>query len=125
MRVVRAFSEMVRGWWRVSPPLMAVVIAMVALVALDAMAMTVDRRLITGDPAWWKPAKFALSTALYAASFAWLITWLPERPRLRRRTGWATAIGLMVEIVIIHLQAWRGTSSHFNFRACPISSFSV
>jgi hypothetical protein len=39
---------------------------------------------------------------------------LPEWPRMRRYVGWTTAAILVLEVAIIDLQAWRGTTSHFN-----------
>jgi hypothetical protein len=44
-----------------------------------------------------------------------VFTLLPQFTRTRRVVGWATAIALVLELVIIDLQAWRGTTSHFNF----------
>jgi hypothetical protein len=76
--------------------------------------MVIDPRVITGAPAWLKPFKFAVSTALYSVTLAWIFGFLPHRPRLRRAVGWTTAIVFVLEVAIIDLQAWRGTTSHFN-----------
>src|SRR5688572_25456140 len=73
-----------------------------------------DQRLITGAPAWLKPAKFAASIAIYTATLAWIFSLLPAWRRTRVIVGWTTAVSLTLEIVIIAVQAWRGTSSHFN-----------
>ena len=73
-----------------------------------------DARTITGAPAWLKPAKFAISTAIYMLTLAWVFTWLPDWPRTRRLVGWTTAAVLVLEVAIIDVQAWRGTTSHFN-----------
>ena len=53
--------------WRVSPPLTAVSALMLAAAALSLVGLAADPRVITGVPAWLKPLKFALSTALKAA----------------------------------------------------------
>jgi hypothetical protein len=100
--------------WLASPPLAVLSALMLPALALAAAGLVFDTRLITGAPAWLKPAKFALSIAVYALTLAWLFTFLPDRPRLRRFVGWTTAVTLLLEIVIIDVQAWRGVASHFN-----------
>jgi hypothetical protein len=100
--------------WTASPPLTAAGLLMLAVLAVTIVGIAVDPRVITGAPAWLKPAKFAISTALYMLTLAWIFTLLPEWPRTRRFVGWMTAVVLVLEVVIIDLQAWRGTTSHFN-----------
>jgi hypothetical protein len=85
------------------------------LVAIpSAIGVFVDPRIITGVPAWLKPFKFAVSAAIYILTLAWIFGYLPDRPRMRRIVGWTTAIVFVLEVAIIDLQAWRGTTSHFN-----------
>jgi len=100
--------------WRTSPPLTAV--AMVMLVAFGAFVagIVLDPRVITGVPAWLKPAKFAISTAIYSLTLAWVFGSLPTWRRTRAIAGWTTAIVFAIEVAIIAVQAWRGTTSHFN-----------
>jgi hypothetical protein len=100
--------------WRASPPLAAVGALMLAVSVASLVAMRIDPRVITGAPAWLKPFKFAISTAVYSLTLAWIFTWLPGRPRLRGIVGWTTAIVFVLEVAIIDAQAWRGTTSHFN-----------
>ena len=87
---------------------------MLAALAASLVGLVVDPRVITGAPAWLKPAKFAVSIAIYSFTLAWVFTYLPEWTSTRRIVGWTTAITLIVEVAIIDLQAWRGTTSHFN-----------
>jgi hypothetical protein len=87
---------------------------MLAVLAASAAGLLLDPRTITGAPAWLKPAKFAASTVIYAATLAWVFTYLPEWPRTRRVVGWTTATVFALEVGIIDFQAWRGTTSHFN-----------
>ena len=75
----------------------------------------IDPRIITGVPAWLKPAKFGISSAIYAASIAWLLPYITVWPRFTRVMGWVIAVVLNLEVAIIDLQAARGTTSHFNF----------
>jgi hypothetical protein len=74
----------------------------------------VDPRVFTGVPAWLKPFKFAISTSIYSFTLAWVFGWLSDWPRVRRVVGWTTAIVFVLEVSIIDVQAWRGTTSHFN-----------
>jgi hypothetical protein len=88
---------------------------MLPALAISAVGLIVDPQLITGAPAWLKPAKFALSIAVYVFTLAWTFTFVPGFRRTRRIVGWVTAIVMLLELGIIAVQAWRGTSSHFNF----------
>jgi hypothetical protein len=102
-------------------PLAAVTGLMLAALVASAVGLIVDPRTITGMPAWLKPAKFAASTAIYAATLAWVLTYLPEWRRTRRIVSWTTAAVFVLEVAIIDLQAWRGTTSHFNV-ATPLDT---
>ena len=100
--------------WRGSPPLTSVGLVMLAVAVPSLIGVFVDSRIITGAPAWLKPFKFAISTAVYSLTLAWIFQWLSAWPRVRRIVGWTTAIVFVLEVAIIDLQAWRGTTSHFN-----------
>jgi hypothetical protein len=100
--------------WRSSAPLAAVAILMVIGLAGAVAGLIFDTRVITGVPAWVKPAKFAASTALYSATVAWLFRYLTVWPRFVLWMGRLLALGLTVEVAIIFIQAARGTTSHFN-----------
>lgn len=100
--------------WQASPPLTAVGLLMVVVAVPSLIGVFVDPRIITGAPAWLKPFKFAISTAIYSLTLAWVFGWLSDRPRVRRVVGWTTAIVFVLEVALIDMQAWRGTPSHFN-----------
>jgi hypothetical protein len=87
---------------------------MLVAAAASVVGILVDPRVITGAPAWLKPFKFAVSTAIYGLTLAWMFNFLSDWPRLRRIVGWSTAIVFVLEVAIIDAQAWRGTTSHFN-----------
>jgi hypothetical protein len=103
-----------RKLWKASPELMAVAALMMVVLAGAILGLALDPRLITGAPAWLKPAKFAISIAIYTVTLAWVFSLIPEWTRTRRVVGWITAVAMVLEIVIIGGQAWRGTTSHFN-----------
>ena len=100
--------------WQASPQLTAVGALMLVVAGASAAGMLVDPRTITGAPAWLKPFKFAVSTAVYSLTLAWIFGSLSDWPRVRRGVGWTTAIVFVLEVAIIDTQAWRGTTSHFN-----------
>jgi hypothetical protein len=107
-------SAGLRRLWRTSPALVATAGAHLALLALFLGLMLVDGRLVTGQPVWLKPAKFAASISVYALTLAWLLAHVEGRRRAVRAVAGVTTVGLWVEILIIGVQAARGEASHFN-----------
>ncbi|MEO5921112.1 MAG: hypothetical protein ABIQ01_08210 [Pseudolysinimonas sp.] len=95
-------------------PLLALAVAMVALAAFSAIAMFVDPREVTGVNVWAKPFKFAVSTAIYSVTLAWLIGQLVRLRRIAAIGGTIAAIGLTIELVIITGFAAAADTSHFN-----------
>jgi hypothetical protein len=106
---------MLKRLWKTDAPLTMAGLLMLPALVVAAVGLIVDPRLIMGSPAWLKPAKFALSIAVYVFTLAWMFTFIPGFKRTRRIVGWVTAIVMALELSIISLQAWRGTTSHFNF----------
>ena len=105
---------MLRRLWQTSPELITTAALMLVVLAGALVGLLVDSTVITGAPAWLKPAKFAVSITIYTATLAWIFTLIPEWTRTRRIVGWLTAIVMVLEMAIIGTQAWRGTTSHFN-----------
>lgn len=103
-----------RRMWQTSPELIGTAALMLIVLGVAVVGLALDPRVISGAPAWLKPAKFAVSIAIYAATLAWIFTVIPEWPRTRRVVGWVTAVTMVLEIAIIGGQAARGTTSHFN-----------
>ena len=100
--------------WAADKPLTAVGLAMVAVLLVAGVGLLVDPRVITGVPAWLKPAKFAISIAIYSFTFLWLLTYVEGHPRLVRLASRLTAAAFVVEMVLIAGAAAAGTTSHFN-----------
>lgn len=84
------------------------------VLVIAATGLVADPRQITGNPAWLKPLKFAVSIAVYCATLAWLLTLVQGRRRLVRTAAWATGVALALELALIVLQVVRGTASHYN-----------
>ena len=76
-------------------------LAMLAVLAATLVGLVVAPRVITGAPAWLKPAKFALSFGVYSFTFLWLLSFVRGRPRLVRLAAVVTAIGVIGEMAII------------------------
>lgn len=114
MTLVTAIQPGLSRLWRSERTLTASAVLMLGALAVFVVGIVVDPRIITGAPAWLKPAKFAVSTAIYMFTLAWVFTYLSEWRRLRAFVGRGTAAIFFVEVAIIALQAWRGTTSHFN-----------
>lgn len=105
----RNFSTL-ESW---SPPLVRMALVSTVLFLIALIGLAVDTRVITGAPAWLKPAKFGLSVAVYLLSLAWMVRDLPRTPTLRRATSTIAWI-ITAEVLLICVQAARGTTSHFN-----------
>jgi hypothetical protein len=107
-------SREIKKHWSDSPPLAATGFLMLAALLASIAKIFLDHRIITGVPAWLKPAKFAISTAIYAITIAWLFRYLTVWHRFTKAMGWFLAATLTLEVAIIDIQAARGTTSHFN-----------
>src|SRR4029079_19221238 len=105
---------MVKTLGKTEAVLTAVSLLQLAALAAFVVGMIVDPRLIAGAPAWLKPAQFAASLAIYGLTLVWVFRFLPDWPRTRRAAGAITAAVGVIEVALIALQAWRGTTSHFN-----------
>lgn len=112
--VAASLQQFVARLQREEALLAATGVALLFLAVPSAAGIWLDPRVITGAPAWLKPTKFAISTGIYAITLAWVMTLIPEWRRTRRVVAVVTAVVMVLEIAIIDLQAWRGTTSHFN-----------
>ncbi len=83
--------------------------------------MAFDSRSILGLNPWIKPSKFAISIVIYLATMAWLVGYLEIGARVRAFISWSLVLAMVVEIVLIGMQAARGTTSHFNI-VTPLDS---
>ncbi|WP_449484117.1 hypothetical protein [Streptomyces avidinii] len=95
-------------------PLAAFSAAMGLLTLATLIGLAADDRLLAGAPIWLKPLHFAFSLAVYGATLAWLIPRIRRFPRTAWWAGTMIALSSLAEAVIISVQAWRGTYSHFN-----------
>ncbi len=106
--------DMLDEAWRRNPPLVALVLGVLAVAAVALLGLVLDPRTITGAPAWMKPLKFAVSMAIYGATLLWMLTFIPDRPRLVAVISWGAFLTLGIELALITMQVVRNTTSHFN-----------
>ena len=104
----------VRRAWAINKPLTTVGLGMGLVLSVAIVGLLVDPTVITGVPAWLKPAKFAVSIAIYSFTLLWLLTYVQGHPRLVRLASWVTAAAFIVEMALIVGAAADGTTSHFN-----------
>lgn len=120
-RGLTAFLEMLsvaattlRRLLGVNIPLTVVGVGLVLTCIGTLIGLIVDPKVITGAPGWLKPTKFAISFAIYALTLIWLLSFVRGHPWLVRTVAGLTALGVVIEMVCIAIQAARGTTSHYN-----------
>jgi hypothetical protein len=101
--------------WLASPWLTAAGALLVPTLLFCLGGLVLDQRLVTAAPVWLKPAKFAISSLLYAWTLAWFFRFIIIYPRILRLVGNLIAAVLIIEQVVIMWQAGRGVTSHFNY----------
>lgn len=95
-------------------PLLWYTAAMAVLVVVCLVGLIVDPRTLLGVNVWEKPLKFAISTAIYAVTWSWLIGQLQSFRRVAWWAGTLSAALLAIELVIIAGASAVGVTSHFN-----------
>ncbi|WP_087972068.1 hypothetical protein [Oceanobacillus rekensis] len=84
-----------------------------ALMIIFLLLMAIDHRELLGVNVWNKPFKFAASIFLYLLTFAYLVGYV-KHLRIKSLIAVGTSITMIMEIVLISIQAARGVRSHFN-----------
>ncbi len=100
--------------WKSNKPLTIVGIGSALLLLLALVGVIIDPTRVLSEPAWLKPAKFALSISIYSLTFIWLLSFVRRAPRTVAVLSWITAVMFVIEIGIIFYQASQGVRSHFN-----------
>ena len=108
-------------FWRTHRPLTLSALITAALTLLFIIGVFADPRVITGAPAWLKPAKFGVSISLYSLTLVWILGFIQGRRRLVNILGWTVLVTFGLEWVSIITQIARGTTSHFNI-ATPLDT---
>src|SRR5271170_7557395 len=106
--------NIIRKTWNSSPPLTFTALLMLVAFIFSAAGIFLDPRIITGMPAWLKPAKFGISATIYGVTIAWLYRYIRVWRGFLQKVAWTISIVLILEIAIVDMQAARGVISHFN-----------
>lgn len=104
-------TRRVGTWHR---PLLAFTALMLVTALVSVGGLLFDDRVVTGEPIWLKPLKFAVSLVLYCLTWAWLLSRQSRWSRLLWWSGTAVSVLLTAEMAIIVSQVIRGRTSHFN-----------
>ena len=80
-------TTFIRRLWHASAPLTAAGLLMLVALSASIVGIWLDPRVIAGAPTWLKPAKFAISTAIYALTLAWVTIYLTGNSR-QGDDGW-------------------------------------
>lgn len=83
-------------------------------IILSVIGLAIDPSTVSGAPTWMKPLKFAVSTCLFSFTLAFMVGQLSRMRRFAVIVSRFMAAALILEIVLIDLQAARHTVSHFN-----------
>jgi hypothetical protein len=106
--------KMIQELFNKQRPLMITGVGFIVLFVVLTIVSVFDSTEITGINRWIKPMKFAVSIALYLMTLAIYLYFIGERQRAKSAIGWGAIVTLTGEIVLIVMQAARGTTSHFN-----------
>ncbi|MDR6906400.1 hypothetical protein J2X63_002086 [Agromyces sp. 3263] len=85
-----------------------------AAFVIAIVGLVVDQTVITGAPAWMKPAKFAFSIAVFLLTLRWILSYVRGHDRLLAVLGTVITVALVAEIALVEMQVLRGTTSHYN-----------
>lgn len=107
-------TGLTRQGWRTSPGLTVLTWLSVLGIVVSVLGGLTDDRLVLGVPAWDKPLKFSLSFLAYAPVLIWIYAQVPDRGRWTRWVLEGLGWSMVVELVLIGMQASRGVASHFN-----------
>jgi len=105
---------MIKELFNKQRPLMVIGFTFVLLFVALMIASLFDSTEITGINRWIKPMKFASSIALYLWTLAIYLYFISGRELAKNIIGRGAIAMLVGEIILIVMQAARGTISHFN-----------
>jgi hypothetical protein len=75
--------------------------------------MFIDHRQVAGINTWIKPFKFYISIGVFAWTISWYMVYLSKQAAVKVYS-YVVIVTMLIEMVLITLQAARGVKSHFN-----------
>lgn len=107
-------KEFLNNLWKQQRVLILSSIAFVILTVVLTVLSLVDSTQILGINRWIKPVKFSSSIAVYLFTLAIFLYYLPNFSKSKSLIAYGSILFMIGEIVLITMQAARGTTSHFN-----------
>lgn len=107
-------KQFLNNLWNEQKVLILSAIVFAVLTVVLTVLLAVDSTQILGINRWIKPIKFTSSIAIYLFTLAIFIYYLPNFSRSKSVITYGSIIFMVGEIVLIIMQAARGTTSHFN-----------
>lgn len=101
-----------QNFQQINPVLFWFVLANVCSAGLFILLTFTSHKAVNGVNAWYKPFKFASSTAIYLFTMAWFCTHLPMLDV--SLFSWVNVLLFTFEVGYIAIQAGRQQASHFN-----------
>ena len=80
---------------------------------VHAVVLVVDDRPWAGPASWRQPVAFSVAFVFVLSSLAWVMSFLPRRPRLGRAVCGTLGVAALGTVSLIALQAWRATPAFF------------
>jgi hypothetical protein len=107
-------KEFFRDLWRKQQPLITAGLAFFVLLLLLFLFSLFDSQQILGINRWIKPMKFAISIAIYFWTLAVFLNFIRGFERSKKIISFGVIVLMTGEMLLIVMQAARGTTSHFN-----------
>ncbi len=97
-----------------SPVVFWILVSHALMFVLCLIGLAVDDRVLLGVNVWIKPLKFVISSAIYIATVAFLLPLYPYSKKKQKIINGIVAWTMLVDVIIIVLQGYRGVQSHYN-----------
>ncbi len=104
----------VRWAWHQNRTMTVLFFASIVSLVVAFIGMASDPRMVLNQSTWTKTAKFSLSFMFYAPTMLWMFSYL-QRPRIKGFVLHSTAAIILLELVLLIVQAARAERMHFNF----------
>ena len=80
---------------------------------VSIIGLLIDDRILQYVPIWLKPFKFSVSSLIFIGSILFLLKYISNQ-KFIILTNKIVSYGLIIELIIIFFQVFRGKMSHFN-----------
>ena len=107
---------MIKELFKNQKPLMIAGAISLACFVILAIAAPFDSTQILGINRWIKPMKFFISITIFVWTVALYLNFLKGYKKYSLLISWGIIFVFLVEMIIVIMQAARGTTSHFNIK---------